>query len=172
MKEKTRTPREYSTLSLVQKKLIALEHLELLKKKADRASKKARESHKRYFNKKVQHRLVFRTGEWVYIDKPLNLMKGKTDEATKVPSGKSIPKKDGPFRVIQVKNYTVTVDVNEIHNVVSIDRTTLAKTAKEAVQATKVQRSDDVPWKADNTRDKYVVEHIVRHKDDGRSRRN
>lgn len=60
----------------------------------------------------------------------------------------------------------VTVEVNGIHNIVSIDHITLAKTAKKAMQATKVERHGEVQWEAANTRGEYVVERIVCHKDD------
>lgn len=59
---------------------------------------------------------------------------------------------------------TVTVDVNEIHNVVSTDCIKLVKIAVEAVQVTEAKRHDDVPLKAVGTGDEYVVERIVRQK--------
>lgn len=42
-------------------------------------------------------------------------------------------KNDGPFKVLQVKNYMVTIDVNGIYNAVSINRIALTKTAEEAM---------------------------------------
>lgn len=76
-----------------------------------------------------------------------------------------VPKKERPFRVLRVKEHTVTVDCNGIHIVVYIGRITLGKTSKEARRATKVERYDDVPLKAGNIGDEYDVECIVRHKD-------
>lgn len=67
--------------------------------------------------------------------------------------------------VLQVCNHTGTADVNGIHNVVSINRITLARTVKEATQATKTDHHDDVQLEADNTGDEYVVERIFHHKD-------
>lgn len=61
------------------------------------------------------------------------------------PSEKLVSTKDGPFRVAQVLNCTVTVVCNGILDLLSIDLVTLAKPAKEARQATEVGRHDDVP---------------------------
>lgn len=75
-------------------------------------------------------------------------------------------KKDRPFGVSQVKNYTVPGDVGDIHNIVSIGRITLPKTAKEAMSAVKAERQEDVHNNESNTSNgEYVVERIVRHKD-------
>lgn len=93
-------------------------------------------------------------------------MRGETNTATQDPSRKLIPKKVGLFWVIQLLNHTVTVGVIDIHNVVSIDRITLAKRAEDAMQATVVERHDNMPLEADNTGDGHVVERTVRHKDD------
>lgn len=85
---------------------------------------------------------------------------------TQDPSWKLVSRKDGSFSVLQIRNHTVTVDVNGIDNVLSIDRIMLAKTAEEALQATKTKRCEDVPFEADNIGDEYVVKRTVRHKDD------
>lgn len=47
----------------------------------------------------------------------------------------------------------------------SIERITLAKTAKETMQATELERHDDVPVEARNTGDEYVVKRVY-HKDE------
>lgn len=67
------------------------------------------------------------------------------DAVTQDPSRKLVSRKDGPFRSHQLRNRTATLDVNGIHNVVSIDRIKFSKTTKEAMQATGVKRHDDVP---------------------------
>lgn len=72
-------------------------------------------------------------------------------------------KVDRPFKLLQARNRTVTVDVNETHNGVSIGLITLAKTAKKTMQITEVKRYDDVPSDADNTSVAYVIERIIRH---------
>lgn len=58
------------------------------------------------------------------------------------------------------------MNTNGTQNAVSIDRINLDSTAEKAMQATKVERHDDVPLEARNTRDEYVVVRIVRHKHD------
>lgn len=71
-------------MSSVQTKLIALGQLEVLKKKADRALQNATELYERYFNKEEWHHPVFKTGDWVYINKPSNLTEGKSNTGTEV----------------------------------------------------------------------------------------
>lgn len=70
------------------------------------------------------------------------------------------------FRVHQERKHTVTVDVNETHSFLSIDRITMANTATEARQATEVKRHEEVPVVAGNTGDAYVMERINCHKND------
>lgn len=93
-------------------------------------------------------------------------MKGRTDAVTQDSSRRLVLRKDEPIRVLQLRNHTVTVDVYDIHNVVSIDRITLAKTAEEAMQATGVESYDHVQLEGGNTGDGYVVKRNVRHRDD------
>lgn len=65
MQEKSRASEKYNTLSSGQAKAIALEHLTVQKKKANHASRKARESYERHFSRKVRPRSVLRTGDRV-----------------------------------------------------------------------------------------------------------
>lgn len=109
------------------------------------------------FNMKVRQRSIFCERDWIFIDKPPNSMKEKTDVVAQDPSMNLVPRKDGPFRVLQVGNHMVTVNVNGIRIVISINRTTLARTAKKAMQATEVERHDEVPLEACNTNDEYVA---------------
>lgn len=81
----------------------------------------------------------------MYIDKPLIQTKGKAEVATHDLSKKLILTKDGTFSLLQVRDYTVTVDINGTHNVVSIKRTTLAKIAAEDMPATETERPDNLP---------------------------
>lgn len=90
-------------------------------------------------------------------------MKGNPDAGTQKPLTTLIETKDGPTRVLHVKNHTITVNINGIHNVMSIYRITLLKTAGEAMQATEVKRRDDIQLKAGSTGDENIVEQIVRH---------
>lgn len=137
----------------------------VLKKKTDRAFLKARKSYERFFNEKARYLPVFLTEDRVYLDKPSNWTKEKIDVVMHNPSRNLVFKKDGPFIVLQIRFHTVAVNVNGIHNVVSIDGITLVKTAEVAMGATEVERHDDVKWEARNTEDEYVVECIVRQKD-------
>lgn len=100
------------------------------------------------------------------MDKTLKSMTEKTDAATLDPSKKQVPEEDGLFKVLPVWNLAVTVGDNDIHNVVSIHRIRLANTAEEAMQATLTESHGDVPLEAGNAGDEYVVEHIVRDKED------
>lgn len=72
---------------------------------------------------------------------------------------------DGPFRALQVKKRTVTVDANWVHFVVFFDRITLSETAGEAMKDAEIERHDDVLLEAGNTGEEYVVERIVLHED-------
>lgn len=90
----------------------------------------------------------------------------KKKAGTQHPSRKLLSRKDRPFRVLQEKNHMVSVDVNGIHNVVSMERIMVAKTAENAMQATEVAHHDDIRLGAGRTGDGYVVECTVRRKDD------
>lgn len=124
-----------------------------------------KESYERPFNKKVRHSPVFRKRGWDYEDKSFSWTKEKNDAATQDPSGKLTPKKTGPVKVLQVRNHTATVNVKEIHNVISIDRITLEKISYKVVQATDFKRHNDVPRKSGDTEDEYVVGHICWYQD-------
>lgn len=76
------------------------------------------------------------------------------------------PKTDEAIKVTQVENHAVTVEVNSILNMVSVDYITLANTANEAMQEINVKLHDQMPLEADNTGGEYVMERIVRHKND------
>lgn len=71
-----------------------------------------------------------------------------------------------PFRALRVRNLIVTIGVNGIHSVVSIDRFKLARTVEEAWKATKVKRHNGKPWEANDTQDEYVMDCIVCHKNE------
>lgn len=82
---------------------------------------------------------------------------------TQDPSRKLAVEKDRPIRILQVRKNTVTVDLNGIHKTVSIDRTTLASTAKEATSAAEEERQENVQNNKTSTNsDEDVVEQIVR----------
>lgn len=86
-------------------------------------------------------------------------MKWNTNTVTEEPAKELISVKDGPHRVLWERTHIAIVDVNEIHNVVSIDRITLARTKWEAIQATgtEVDLHDDAQWKAGGTRNEFAV---------------
>lgn len=163
---KTRTVVKYSTLSPVQAKLIDLKYLKVIKKKADHAPQIVREPFEENFSKRGRHCKIFRIGDWINIGKHPSLTKEKTEAVTQGQSKILIYKKDGPFTVLRLRNQLTRVDFNETCDVVSIDRSTLVKTAEEVLQTVEVERHVDVPWEADNTRDGYVVQRIVCNKDD------
>lgn len=52
----------------------------------------------------------------------------------------------------RVRNHTVTVDIDEIQNVISIDLITPAQIFEEARQITKVEYHDDVPSQANKVK--------------------
>lgn len=130
---------------------------------------KARKWYEGYINKKVHHHLEFRTGDWVYIDKPFTLKIEQTESVAQNPSRKRYPKKNGLFGVSRVRNRTKPVDVNGIQNVLFIDRTTLARTAKEAMSALEEERQYNVQNNEINTsNNEHVDERIVPRKDEDR----
>lgn len=61
------------------------------------------------------------------------MMKVKSDAVKQNSSWIVVSWRDELFRVLRVRNNTFTVSVNSMHNVVSIDRITLARAAKEAL---------------------------------------
>lgn len=74
----------------------------------------------------------------VYINKVFTL-----DKSTLVlqdPSRILVIKRDGPYRVLQVRIHIVTVDFHGIQIVVSIDCTMLARPAKKAVSPAEEKR--------------------------------
>lgn len=101
------------------------------------------------------------------------MLKGRTDAATQDNSTKLVPRneelvprKDGPFQGTSGRNHIVTVDVNAMHIFESTNHVTLVETADEAMQATEIEHYSYVPSKAGNTEEEYVLERIIRHKDD------
>lgn len=73
--EKTKTLKENRTTAAVLTKLEVMENLRLLKRQAKRSSQKARKSYERYLNKKVRQLPNLKTGDWIYIGRPLTLKK-------------------------------------------------------------------------------------------------
>lgn len=68
LKENTRFLEAYSTLSSVQAKLIAFEHLKVLETEANHASQRAKESYNQHSITNRKHRPVFKIRAQVYID--------------------------------------------------------------------------------------------------------
>lgn len=137
----------------------------MLKRKVDSASEYARESYERYFNMKERHLPVFRVGDQVNIDKAPNVRKERADTATQDRSGKVVPKKDGPFKVPQMRNHMVAVDIKGRHNFVSIDRVCLAKLNEEAMPDTIGERQEVILKKEENIQNEYMVNLIVLHRE-------
>lgn len=77
--------------------------------------------------------------------------KGKSVRGTQDLAKKVIWKKDGPFRVLQVRINTVTVDVKGANSVISVNCYTPVRTSIETRIAKEVERHDDVPSKASRT---------------------
>lgn len=57
----------------------------------------------------------------------------------------------GPFGAYRVNNHTLTISVNEIHNVISIDRITPGNTPEKAEPITKIERHDEESLETDST---------------------
>lgn len=70
------------------------------------------------------------------------------------------------FRIFRVRNDTGIVEVDGSHNVVSINRITLAKTAEKAMQATKIEHHNYVLSKCSDTKQGFAMVRIVCHNDD------
>lgn len=58
-------------------------------------------------------------------------------------SRKLRPIKNGPYPVVKVCHHTLTVDVNGIYNVVSIDKVSLAKTCNKASSSSTTRSSSE-----------------------------
>lgn len=94
-------------------------------------------------------------------------MKYKTDAVTQYASRNLALRKDGPYRVLQLRQHTVTVDVNGVRNDVSIDRTTLGRAAIKARSAIEKKRQTDAQNNKINTStDECVVKRIDRRNAD------
>lgn len=83
-------------------------------------------------------------------------------------SRKLVLRKDGLVRAIQVKNYTVTINADEIQKVKLVDFITLIEASKKAEPVTGVKRQDEVPIDANCIRDKYVAERVARREDNNK----
>lgn len=114
---------------------------------------------------------MFRIGDWVCIDRPPNLKKGRTETDTQDLSRKLVPKKDVPFRVQEVRNHKVAVDVKGIHNVVLIDRVISARAAEKPIPAAEEkslveekERQENVQLNKVNTsHEEYVVKCVINY---------
>lgn len=95
--------------------------------------------------------------------------------ATEDPSRILAPKKEVPYRVMRVQAHTMTIDVSGVHNVVLIDRATLATTATEA--GTPSGSPAEAPTERQNAQNarimvedgterpqEYVVERLIAHR--------
>lgn len=87
IRKKSRSSEDYITMKPVLEKQKVLENLRLHRKQAKRALQKARESYKRYFNKKVRHRPIIKTGDWAYIKNPSAGLKEKQMRLHKIHQG-------------------------------------------------------------------------------------
>lgn len=95
-----------------------------------RASKSfiiAIEPNTRHFCKHLCQRPVLCKENFVYIDSLPPFKEIKLGTSDNDPSRKLQPKKNGLYPVIKLYSHTLTVEINGIHNVVSVDRVALAK---------------------------------------------
>lgn len=76
--------------------------------------------------------------------KPSSWTKKTPEPLRRIHQKKFILENDGPFKVLQVRNHTVTVDVSGAHVDVPIDQLMFAKIVEKAIQAAEVERHDDV----------------------------
>lgn len=88
------------------------------------------EAHMRYhekFDRRFKRTTVFVADDVVYINKPPTPEHHQEAKNLKeVSSLKLRPKKFDPYRVVRATPYTVTIDMDALHNIVTIDTVTLA----------------------------------------------
>lgn len=79
---------------------------------------------------------MFRLKDWVYVHKPPVDNQIEAYLAAKDSSRKLAPKKGGLYQVVSLQNHTLSVDIGEIHNVVSIDGVIFVRARQEDEVAT------------------------------------
>lgn len=104
-----------------------------MRERAHKAASTARKSYARHCNRRVRQQLIFSRGDVVYIDSLPVVKVRKVAMPEKDSSRKIQPKKDGQYPDIKASDHTLKVDINEIHNVMSIERVSLTKTNEEAL---------------------------------------
>lgn len=140
---------EFLHLGTKQTKLRIVEKLMRLWLQANSATKTVRALYERLFNRRVRHQLVVLPKGWVYVDKPPVAKRWDAETAAKYPSSLPALKEDGPYQVRRVKTHTMTVDIRGIHNLISINRVTLARTHRGAGLSTESPQDERVDGRAD-----------------------
>ncbi|CAN8067637.1 unnamed protein product [Agarophyton chilense] len=113
--------------------------LRLLKATLQSARNRLTNAQQRYkadFDKSVRATPTFAADEEVFLDLPTTTPTGGVLEEQERTSRKLLPKTTGPYKVISATDSTVTINVDGIHDTVSIDRVTRAPARIQPVPVT------------------------------------
>lgn len=129
------TNAKYNSLFSQYFKMKILDHSHNLMHEAEKKSSKACHTYEPKFDRTVRHTHRFNLDDTIYVANPpaSKRCKGLTS-AREGPSVKLRPKKSGPYRVVQATSHTVNVGIDELHNIVAINRVTLLQVARKVNQ--------------------------------------
>lgn len=86
----------------------------------------------------------FATDDMVYVKNPSTQKRRLEEQTSKEASSLKLrPKKSGTYRVVRSAPHTVTIDISGLHNVVTVERVTLAQAAREEGQEVTGQGQDE-----------------------------
>lgn len=113
---------EYTNVPYQHVKVKVLDRLHNLMHKTEIKSSNARHTYKLYFNWRVGHTRQCNVNNIVYVENPSAQKRRQVlTSAEEDPSVKLQPEKPGPYRVVRITPYTVTIGINRLHNIVVID---------------------------------------------------
>lgn len=106
--------------------------LHCLTHEAGKKSSNACHIYKLNFDRRARHTRQLNVVDMLYVDNPPALKRHRIlSSAREVSSTKLRSKESGPYRVARVSPYTVTTDIDGLHNVFAIDQVTLSQVFQE-----------------------------------------
>lgn len=117
--------------------------------KSERKACKTRPYYKKHFDRRVKNLKRYNARDCVFIGNPQKVWQSREEKGREKQHApvKLLPKKAAQYKLIRAAEHAVTIEVDGIHNVVSIDQIMLAHKVEKIDQQVMERTSDDTQSK-------------------------
>lgn len=143
-----------------------------LHEEADKNLRVVQKTYKRHHDRQVRLAPIFKEGDEAYLDRP-PLSRSAAEESAAEGYSKLLPTKQGPYRVVGVKDSTLQILQNELENTICIHRATFTSTSRHYCDGPKGKEQgstekepcskNDLEEVHQNDDNLLMVEEIVQH---------